>query len=200
MKIKLVEKIKELNYLKSYRIHYKTKNNQDRVWELVSRGDEERLSKELFENHSFTDGAMIFAMNEDKTRVVILKEYRVSAGQYIYMLPAGLIDHDEVIEQAAIREFKEETGLSLKPEYVERERYTSVGIINEKVNVVYGTFSGNPSKAYQEESEDADIFLIDREDAIRILNEEEVTIRSAMLLQQYFNIHPYFNKTQWVFF
>ncbi len=196
MKIKLVEKIKELNYLKSYRIHYKTKNNQDRVWELVSRGDEERLSKELFENHSFTDGAMIFAMNEDKTRVVILKEYRVSAGQYIYMLPAGLIDHDEVIEQAAIREFKEETGLSLKPEYVERERYTSVGIINEKVNVVYGTFSGNPSKAYQEESEDADIFLIDREDAIRILNEEEVTIRSAMLLQQYFNIHPYFNKTQ----
>jgi len=193
MKINLVEKIKELKYLNSYRIHYKTKNNTDKVWELVSRGDEERLHKELFDNHSYTDGAMIFASNDEKTHVVILKEYRVSAGKYIYMLPAGLIDPDEDIKTAAIREFKEETGLILNPKYVEKERYTSVGIINEKVNIVYGTYTGIPSKAYQEESEDADIFIIDKTEAKRILLEEEVSIRSAMLLQQFFHIQPYFN-------
>ncbi|MCH4887345.1 NUDIX hydrolase [Acidaminobacter sp. JC074] len=193
MKIKRVEKIKELNYLHGYRIHYKTKNGQDKAWELVSRGDKKRLDKELFDNHSYTDGAMVFAVNEEKTHVVILREYRVSAGKYIYMLPAGLIDHDEDIKDAAVREFREETGLKLYPEYVEKERYTSVGIINEKVNIVYGRFSGEPTKAYQEESEDADIFIIDKEEAIRILNEEEVSIRSAMLLQQFFSIHPYFN-------
>lgn len=196
MKIKLVEKIRELKYLNSYRIHYNTKNNQEKVWELVSRGDEKRLEKEIFENQSYTDGAMVFATNEEKTHVVILREFRVSAGQYVYMLPAGLIDHDEVIEEAAIREFKEETGLVLYPEYVEKERYTSVGIINEKVNVVYGTFTGEPTKAFQEESEDADILIIDKLEADRILKEEEVSIRSAMLLQQFFGIHPYFNKTR----
>lgn len=196
MKIKFIEKIKEFKYLNGYRIHYKTKNNTDRTWEIASRGDESRLEKELFHHHSYTDGAMVFATNAEKDKVVVLKEFRVSAGKYIYMLPAGLIDPNENIFDAAIREFKEETGLTLEPKYVEKERYTSVGIINEKVNIVYGYFSGIPSKAYQEESEDAEILIIDKEEAIRILKEEEVPIRTAMLLQLHYKIHPYFNETE----
>lgn len=193
MKIKAIEKIKELNFLHSYRIHYKTKNNHDHIWEVVSRGDHERLKKELEDHASFTDGAMIFATDSSKTKLVILKEFRISAGRYVYMLPAGLIDHNEDVKEAAIREFKEETGMTLIPEYVERERYTSVGIINEKVNIVYGKYEGEPSKAFQEEHEDAEILIIDRKEAIRLLEEEEVSIRTAMLLEQFFQIHPYFN-------
>lgn len=196
MRIKSVEKIKTLHYLNSFKITYETKNKNERSWELISRGDQSRLEKELNEGASYTDGAMIFATDQSKEHVVILKEYRVSAGKYVYMLPAGLIDPDELIETAAVREFKEETGLILHPEYVERERYTSVGIINEKVNIVYGTFEGTPSKAYQEESEDADILIINKEEALNILNNEEVAIRTAMLLQQFYDIHPYFNKTE----
>jgi ADP-ribose pyrophosphatase len=195
MKIKAIEKVKELNFLHSYKIHYKTKNNHDKVWELVSRGDKNRLEKELNDNQSFTDGTMVFATTSDKLKVVLLKEFRISANKYVYMLPAGLIDPYEDVKTAAIREFKEETGMLLHPEYVEKERYTSVGIINEKVNIVYGTFSGIPSKAFQEESEDAEILIIDRNEAKRILDEEEVSIRSAMLLQQFFSLHPYFNET-----
>lgn len=195
MKITKIEKVETLTYLHTYQIHYKSKNNHDKVWELVSRGDQDRLEEELYQKKSFTDGAMVFATTEDKNHVVVLKEFRVSANQYVYMLPAGLIDPDEDVAGAAIREFKEETGLTLHPKYIEKERYTSVGIINEKVNIVYGTFSGVASKAYQEESEDADILLIDKSEAIRILHEEEVSIRTAMLLQQFYGIHPYFNET-----
>lgn len=196
MKIKHVEKIKTFNYLKGYRIHYKTKNGFDKTWEIASRGSEARIQGELLEGQSFTDGAMIFATTPSREEVVLLKEYRVSAGRYVYMLPAGLIDPNEDIEQAAIREFKEETGLTLFPKHVERERYTSVGIVNEKVNVVYGEFEGIPSKEYQEESEDAEILIIDKNEAIRILKEEEVSIRTAMLLQLHYKIHPYFNETE----
>jgi len=195
MKVKKIEKIKELNYLHSYRIHYKTKNDKDGIWELVSRGDKSRLEDELHDNKSYTDGTMVFATSKDKRLVVVLKEYRVSAGRYVYMLPAGLIDPNEDVKTAAIREFKEETGMTFYPEYVEKERYTSVGIINEKVNIVYGTYSGQPSKAFQEEHEDAEIFLIDKNEANRILEEEEVSIRTAMLLQQFYQLHPYFNET-----
>lgn len=195
MKVKKIEKIKELNYLHSYRIHYKTKNDKDGIWELVSRGDKKRLENELHENKSYTDGTMVFATDKDKLKVVVLKEFRISAGRYVYMLPAGLIDPNEDVKEAAKREFREETGMTLHPEYVEKERYTSVGIINEKVNIVYGTCSGHPSKAYQEESEDAEILFIDKKEAIRLLKEEEVSIRTAMLLQQFFMIHPYFNET-----
>lgn len=193
MKIKSIEPINELKYLRSYKIKYATKSGQERDWEIVSRGDTSRLEEEIFNHQSFTDGAMVFATNQDKTAVIMLKEFRVSAGRPIYMFPAGLIESSEDIKMAAKREFKEETGLLLNPLCVERERYVSVGIINERVNVVYGTYSGIPTKDFQEDSEDADIIIVDKHEAIRILEEEEISIRSAMLLQNFFKIHPFFD-------
>jgi len=194
MKVKSIEAINELKYLKSYNIKYHTKTGKEKECELVSRGDSNRLEKEIFHHQSFTDGAMVFATNEEKSNVVMLKEFRVSAGRYVYMFPAGLIETGEDIQLAAKREFKEETGLLLKPQFVEKERYVSVGIINERVNIVYGTYSGVASKAYQEDTEDADILIVNKDEARRILNEEEVSIRSAMLLQNFFKIHPFFDK------
>jgi len=193
MKIKSIEPINELKYLRSYKIKYATKSGLERDWEIVSRGDSVRLENEIFNHQSFTDGAMVFATNMEKTDVVMLKEFRVSAGCHIYMFPAGLIESGEDIKIAAKREFKEETGLFLNPMYVERERYVSVGIINERVNVVYGTYSGIPTKDFQEDSEDADIIIVDKNEATRILEEEEISIRSAMLLQNFFKIHPFFD-------
>jgi len=193
MKIKSIEPINELKYLRSYKIKYATKSGLERDWEIVSRGDSVRLENEIFNHQSFTDGAMVFATNMEKTDVVMLKEFRVSAGRHIYMFPAGLIESGEDIKIAAKREFKEETGLFLNPMYVERERYVSVGIINERVNVVYGTYSGIPTKDFQEDSEDADIIIVDKNEATRILEEEEISIRSAMLLQNFFKIHPFFD-------
>ncbi|MBI9013358.1 MAG: NUDIX hydrolase [Clostridiales bacterium] len=193
MKIKSIEPINELKYLRSYKIKYATKSGQERDWEIVSRGDTSRLKKEIFNHQSFTDGAMVFATNLNKTDVIMLKEFRVSAGRPIYMFPAGLIESGEDIKNAAKREFNEETGLHLTPLYVERERYVSVGIINERVNVVYGTYSGIPTKDFQEDSEDADIIIVDKSEARRILEEEEISIRSAMLLQNFFKIHPFFD-------
>lgn len=193
MKIRSIKEVNKFNYLKSYKIEYLTKSGQKKNWEIASRSTCARLKNEIINHQSYTDGAMIFATDLSKEKVVILKEFRVSAGRYIYMLPAGLIEDNEDIRTTAIREFKEETGLNLSPEFVEAERYVSVGIINERVNVVYGIYSGVASKIYQADNEDADILMIDKKEAIRILNEEEVSIRTAMLLQNFFKIHPFFD-------
>jgi len=181
-----------LKYLNGYTIDYLTKSGKEKGWELVSRQDKNRLEAEVFNGASYTDGAMMFAVDETEEKVVILKEFRVSAGKYVYMVPAGLIEQDEDIKQASVREFKEETGMEFEPIHVERERYVSVGIINERVNIVYGYYSGVPSKMNQEDNEDAEILIVDREEAKRMLNEEEVSIRTAMLLQNYYNLNPFF--------
>lgn len=193
LKITEIKPIEQLKYLNSFEIEYETINGKKKKWELVSRHGVERLENEIKYQQSYTDGTMIFATDEKKEKLIILKEYRVSAGQYIYMFPAGLIDSDESIENASIREFKEETGMNFKPNYIEKERYVSVGIINERVNIAYGTYSGEPSKNFQEDSEDAEILIIDKNEAKRILAEEEVSIRSAMLLQNFFKLHPFFD-------
>lgn len=194
IKVTRVESIKSFNYLKSYCIHYETKTGKSAQWELASRQNQDRLENEIFKGKSYTDGAMIFAVNPDYDRVVLIKEFRVSAGRYLYTLPAGLIDEGESIQEAGIREFKEETGLELVPHHISPARYTSVGIINECVNVVYGTFSGTASKALQTEGEDAEIVIVDKQEAKRILEEEEITFRSGALLESFFGLNPFFAR------
>lgn len=189
--IKNIRKIERLDYLNAFIIDYMGKDNINRTWELVSRDGLERLENEINENKSYSDGVMIFACNKEKTKLVILKEFRVVAGQYIYTLPAGLVDSGESIKTSAKREFKEETGLDIDVEYIEKERYTSVGIINEKVSVAYGYYSGTPSKEYQEVSEDAEIEIIDKNRAKEIMTNGEVSMRTALLVENFFKLNSF---------
>lgn len=194
LKIISVKPTERLKYLHSFEIEYTTKTGRNAKWELASRSGLERLEKEIFEHERFTDGAMIFATNQEKTQMVLLKEFRVTAGRYVYTLPAGLIDPDETIEMAAIREFKEETGMDFSPQFIDRSRYVSVGIINECINIVYGYFSGVPSSEFLSDEEDAQAILVDADMAAVLLREEEVTARTAYLIQHFFDINPFFKK------
>ncbi len=191
MKIVDIRELETLKYLKGYGIDYTTRQGGNGYWEIVSRAGIERLRDELENGTVYTDGAMIVACDVDKEHVVMLREYRVSAGKYVYMFPAGLVEPGEAIETASMREFKEETGLDLDVVSVSPARYVSVGIVNERVNVAYGVYSGTPSKDYQTEHEEADILFVDKKEAVRILSEEEVSIRSALILESLYKLNPF---------
>lgn len=191
MKVKKITQLNSLKYLKGYGIDYITKEGNLAYWELVSRAGIERLESEIFEGKIYTDGAMIVASDEAREKLVMIREYRVSAGKYLYMFPAGLIDEGEEIEQASVREFKEETGLTFKPMHISTPRYVSVGIVNERVNVAYGFYSGTPSTAYQTEHEEAEIIIVDREEAKQLLEHEEISIRSALILEHFFKLNTF---------
>ncbi len=178
-------------YLKFFGIEYLDKQDNKRMWELSSRGDEKRLRGEIFEGKSYSDGVMIFATDKDKKTVVLLKEFRILAGKYVYVLPAGLMEDKETPENAAIREFREETGMSLDVQLVQKERYISVGMSNEKANTVFGYYSGVPSNEFQEVNEDAEIVIADKEMVKEILKNEEVAVRTAMLLEHFFNLNSF---------
>lgn len=189
MKIKRITQT-PLHYLKSFRIDYQDKLGKDRKWELISRGDQQRLEEEL-QGKRFSDGPMIVAWDERKEHVVLVKEFRVIAGHEVYSFPAGLQDPGESILETAIREFKEETGLDLHPLGIDGPRYTSVGLSNERVSTVYGRFSGSFSQEYQESSESIIPFLVDKKEAQRLLEEEDVTIRTAFILRALFQLPLY---------
>ncbi|MBF4692967.1 NUDIX hydrolase [Fusibacter ferrireducens] len=191
MKVKKITELDSLKYLKGYGIDYITKEGNSAYWELVSRAGIERLESEIFQGKVYTDGAMIVASDKAREHLVMIREYRVSAGKYLYMFPAGLIDDGEQIEQASIREFKEETGLTFSPVSISTPRYVSVGIVNERVNVAYGYYSGTASTAYQTEHEEAEIIFVDREKANQILEHEEISIRSALILEHFFKLNVF---------
>ncbi|MEA3423000.1 MAG: NUDIX hydrolase [Bacillota bacterium] len=192
LKITDVKETKKLQYLRGFEISYKDSKGKLRKWELVSRDGLDRLESEIFDSESYSDGTMICAMDKEKKHIVLIREYRVSAGKYLYSMPAGLMDEGEDIMETAKREFNEETGLVLNPVVFDSERYTSVGLSNEKVTIVYGYYEGTPSSDNLEDNEDIEVVIADRSIAKRILSEEEVPIRTALILQRIYNLAPIF--------
>ena len=59
-----------------------------------------------------SNAVCIALFNNDKTRVLLVRQYRPGARGSILEVPAGLIDPGENPEEAVFRELKEETGYS----------------------------------------------------------------------------------------
>ena len=140
------------------------------------------------ENHP--DGVVIYALyREKKDRVVLVRQFRYPLGDYVYELPAGLVEPGEDFHKAAARELQEETGLIFEPlpagEMYEKPAFTSVGMSDESCATVYGYASGEISREYMEESEDIEVVLADREEVRRILREEKVAIICSYMLMHF---------------
>lgn len=126
----------------------------------------------------------MYGQNFDK--VILIKQYRYAIGDYIYELPAGLVDNNENIHTTAIREMKEETGLDFIPYDGgddERPFFSSVGMTDECCSTVYGYSKGTPSVNNQEQSEEIEIIIADEKEVRRILKEENVCMKTAYQLK-----------------
>jgi ADP-ribose pyrophosphatase len=111
-----------------------------------------------------SDAVMIVGLMIDPYRLVLIKQYRVPVGDYILEFPAGLIDEGETAEDAARREFKEETGMEVKNILVvSPSTYNSAGLTDETVTMVFAEVEGEPSTAENESSEDIEILVLNAE-------------------------------------
>ena len=135
------------------------------------------------------DGVIIYGLTPEKDKVLLVRQYRYSLDEYIYEFPAGLVDPGENFRQAAAREVKEETGLTLSPLTLEngyeRPFFTTVGMTDECCSTVFGYVSGNLTSEGEEDTEDIEALLVDREEAKRILKEERVAIMCAYMLMHF---------------
>lgn len=136
------------------------------------------------------DGAIIYAIHKGETdRIVLVKQYRYSIGDYIYELPAGLVDPGECYKETAVREMKEETGLTFVP--IEHEEcysepfFTTVGMTDESCRTVYGEAFGEPSNVFLEATEDIEVVLADRAMAKEILKTQKASIMAGYLLMNF---------------
>lgn len=136
------------------------------------------------------DGVIIYAVTgENRDKVVLIRQYRYTIGDYIYEFPAGLVEESEDYKAGAIREMQEETGLTLEPldvapEY-EKPYFTTVGLTDESCAAVFGYAYGEVSKEGQEDTEEIEVVLADKQEVRRILREENVAIMCAYMLMHF---------------
>src|SRR5712671_4209764 len=60
------------------------------------------------------EGSAVMMPVDEKGRVLLVRQYRLPARQYLWELPAGRVDQGETVLQAAKRELGEETGYRAK--------------------------------------------------------------------------------------
>ena len=178
-------------FLNMYHIHATSIHNTPVNYFLASRR-EQASDLRLYQGDLRPDGVAIYSLYGEKhDKVVLVRQYRYTIGTYIYEFPAGLVEPEESFSQAAIRELKEETGLSLTPIPVdsiyERPYFTTIGITDEACATVYGYASGEISTRGEEESEEIEVVIADRSEVRRILKEERVAIMCAYMLMQFIN-------------
>ncbi len=136
------------------------------------------------------DGVAVYSLwGEKRDRVVLIRQYRYPLGGYIYEFPAGLVEPGEDFRQAAVREMKEETGLTFypveAPAMYEKPFYTTIGMTDECCSMVFGRAEGTVGREGLEDSEELEVILADREEVRRILKEERVALMCAYMLMHF---------------
>jgi ADP-ribose pyrophosphatase len=126
-----------------FEISYVDPAGRIRTWQSVSRADEPKC---ITGKYDTPDAVVIVPFHTAAARLVITREFRVPLGDFEYGFPAGLVDKGETISQAARRELMEETGLNLtRCIKISPPLYSSAGMTDESVSMVYAECDGQPS-------------------------------------------------------
>lgn len=176
-------------YLNLYDLDVRDKNGKAHLYHVASRAKSEAELK-LRTRVNRPDGVIIYAVAGEKCdKVVLIRQYRYSIGDYIYEFPAGLVDEGETFREAGVRELREETGLTFHPIETDpmysRPFYTTIGMTDESCAMVYGWADGMISKDELEENEDIEVILADKEEVHRILKEEQVALMCAYMMMYF---------------
>ncbi len=113
---------------------------------------------------------VILAVDDSRTepRVLLARQYRYSAQDYLWELPAGRIDEGEETLAGAKRELMEETGYSASKWKLALFFYPSPGFLNETMSL-YLAQGLTPGKAQPEEDERIDKRLFPLSSAVNLV-------------------------------
>lgn len=182
IKSEVVHSGKYLDYIET---EYKLRNDETKIYESVVRKQTEINSKTM--GHHTTNAVVMIVLNKEHTGMLINKEFRLSVNDWVYNLPAGLIDNSESVEEALKRELKEETGLDfVKIIRTLPASFCSIGESNTTTILSYieatGTLhnDGNPV-------EEIEPLWIDKDRAREILKSDRITSRTQVLLDMWVN-------------
>ena len=159
-------------FVSLFSITYLNRKGDTRQWDMVTReGQPKCISGDIRR----PDAAIIVPYHHREEKLVVIKEFRIPVGGYQYGFPAGLLDPGEDLAVAAGRELFEETGLNLTRIYRHSPAiFSSAGITDEAIAMVFAEVDGTPSTLHNEGSEDIEVFLMDRDELRSLLARRDI--------------------------
>ncbi len=164
-----LEKLTDSKWLNLFKVSYE-KNGKRGKWVMCSR------KENPITDSSIVDAVVIIPIvkTQSGNKLVVIREFRVPIGDYLYGFAAGLIDEGESIEQAVRRELKEETGLEVnRIVEVSPRVFSSAGMSDESNYMVLVEASGEITDEFLEETEDIEVILMDSKEIRELLKSQK---------------------------
>ena len=96
-----IHKMSDNKFLNLFKLDALTDAGRKFDYYFVSRRKEKELK--IYTKDSLAEGVVIYPiLKEDQDKIVMIRQYRYPLDDYLYELPAGLIDEGETPEEAAI--------------------------------------------------------------------------------------------------
>lgn len=167
-----VRRITRQRFVNLYEMKYRDKKGREKIWSYASRCDPPKAETGNFEE---PDAVIIAAFHENTGRLAIIREFRIPLAGWLYGFPAGLVDEGESIGDCAARELYEETGLELtRVHRISPPIYSSSGMTDESVTMVYADCTGEPSGAHTGSAEDIETVFVSRKEAGELCSRRDV--------------------------
>ena len=211
-KINNIINVYSSKFLNVFEVGFKDKKNNDKKWIVASRLDKEKYIDKVINKmgKDRVDAVIIVGYKNDDKRpsqpvnqvanispepqdqdtIVLIREFRIPINDYIYSLPAGLVDPGDDIYETAIREMKEETGLDLIA--IDKDKpcnkaYASVGMSDESLAIVYGRVEGSLSRDFMEDTELIEPMCMTKEEVKDLLTKKDVNIdiKAWLILKEF---------------
>lgn len=116
--IQSIREIASGNWLQLNEASYEDHYGNERKWEYASRRNSNGVVTVILEDQA-------------RANVLLVRQFRVPVGKFVWEFPAGLINKGETPIDAAMRELKEETGFTGQGFSLSPMLYTSPGLSNE---------------------------------------------------------------------
>ena len=174
MDILKIEKLSDERWLNLYGATFRNKGHTGR-WVFASRNNQPK------EKAGVVDAvvmAPLLHVEGQEPRLVMLREFRVPVGGYVYGLPAGLLEPGEPIETTARRELREETGYEVtRIKRISPPLYSSCGVTDEAAVLVFLDAHAVPDgRTHHEAGEEIEVVLLSHAEVCRLCNDPAVLI------------------------
>lgn len=176
MIIEASHQLTHFTHLNLFQVDYKDRMGKDKQWIYASRSNAPSMDCQMVPPLSATpDAVVIVPFHRDIDKLVLIREFRVPLRDLQYGFPAGLMDRGERVEETARRELKEETGLDITQILsISPPIYSSSGMTDESVSLVYAFCTGSPTTIYNEASEDITVLTLSQNEAKTLIETPDI--------------------------
>ncbi len=177
-----VKKITNQKFLNLFEVTYQGKNG-DVKYEMVTRRELPEVVKPSINPdavhiipYSYVNGSMV---------VYLIKEFRYPVGDYVYAVPAGLVNEGEEAIESAKRELGEEIGAEVvNIKRTETSAYSSVGMSDERAEM-YEAEVKLTEKQHLDNSEEIEVVPVKLDELEPLLDNEKFGARSKYGLRSF---------------